>query len=191
MSKTLISIFLALTLGASGASQAAPVIDQNAPTDNAGMAFLSQTDIAQSFKQSASNIAGAGFYISQGRGEVTYSLFDNLNGNLLTSATGTVSSAGWFDLFWAPLSIVADQTYYLVVTGAGNILLDDDVLNGYSRGQVYANSGFGSFPTYDYTFRTYADDVGVGNGVPEPASIALALGGLCAAGAARRRAAAR
>jgi hypothetical protein len=51
---------------------------------------------------------------------------------------------------------------------------------------VYANSGYGSFPSYDYTFRTYSDNA-FGNNVPEPASMALVGLGLGAAMLGRRR----
>ena len=94
MSKTPISIFLALTLGASGASQAAPVIDQNAPGPTTPVWPSCRRPISRNRWQAVrfEHRAGPVLYLA-GRGEVTYLLFDNLNGNLLTSATGTVSSA--------------------------------------------------------------------------------------------------
>lgn len=185
-------IALAITLAFAGAAQAAVVLDQDAPANNAYMAGFGQTDLAQSFKQSTSNIAGAGIHLwsGGGTGDITISLYDQLpnnGGNLLASATGTGVSDNWLDVFWSPVSIVADTTYFLVFTSSNSSMgINGDTNNGYSGGQVYANSGYGSFPSYDYTFRTYSDNA-FGNNVPEPASMALVGLGLGAAMLGRRR----
>jgi hypothetical protein len=186
-------IALAITLAFAGAAQAAVVLDQNAPTDNAYMAGFGQADLAQSFKQSTTNIAGAGIHLwsgSGGTGEITISLFDQLpnnGGHLLASATGAGVAGDWLDVFWSPVSIAADTTYFLVFTSTNSSMgINGDVNNGYSGGQVYANSGYGGFANYDYTFRTYSDNA-LGSTVPEPASMALVGLGLGAAMLGRRR----
>lgn len=181
------AVALAATL-ASFAAHSAPVIDQNAPANNALMAFLYQGDIAQSFKQTANNIAGAGFFTSAGfpAGNITYSLFDTLGGSLLATASGAAGAGGWVDLFWDPVSIVPETTYYLVVTGTSEMGLQGDILNNYSRGQTYANPGFQEFSSYDYTFRTYSGEHVV-VGVPEPTSLLLAAAGLASLSWVRRR----
>ncbi|MEP6781340.1 MAG: PEP-CTERM sorting domain-containing protein, partial [Gemmatimonadaceae bacterium] len=60
-----------------------------------------------------------------------------------------------------------------------------DTGNPYADGQVYANPGFVSFATFDYTFRTYAGQST--SVVPEPATVSLMVGGLAAVFAVARR----
>ena len=83
-------------------------------------------------------------------------------------------------MFWDPIKIDPDHTYFLVFTPPTNGLsiagIGGDV---YKFGNVYANPGFQSFSAFDYTFRTYADD---GRTVPEPGTLVLL--GLAAAGLA-------
>jgi hypothetical protein len=60
---------------------------------------------------------------------------------------------------------------YLVFTSSNPTLgISGDINNPYSRGQVYASSGFASYPNYDYTFRTFYDDQ---QPVPEPTTMLL------------------
>lgn len=154
----------------------AQVIDQNASTNNSYMAGFSQSDLAQSFQQAASTIAGAGIFLEPSAGTsgvVTISLWDNLpnaSGNMLASASAVGTAGSWLDVFWSAVNVTADTTYYLVFTSSQDSLgIAGDDNNGYTRGQTYANSGFGSFPGYDYTFRTYA----VAAPVPEPEVYAM------------------
>ena len=173
-------------------ANAASLIDQNAPTNNSYMAAFDQLDLAQSFKQTATNISGAGIFLQAGQGStapVTISLWDKLpnvaGAALLATSTATGTSGNWLDVFWSPLSIAAATTYYLVFSGNTSLGISGDASNGYAFGNVFANSGYDSFGGFDYTFRTYASDAT--GAVPEPASWAMMIAGFGLAGAAMRR----
>ena len=167
----------------------ADTIDQDAPANNTFMASFSQTDLAQSFQQAASDVSGAGIFLQAGQGSsgvVTISLYDKLptnGGMLLAQGSGVGTQGSWFDALWAPVSVVANSTYFLVFTGDRAMGIAGDTNNGYARGNVFANSGFSSFAGYDYTFHTY-HAVGA---IPEPETYALMLAGLAAVGAIARR----
>jgi hypothetical protein len=189
--KTLNFTLIALTLGTALVAEAAPVIDQNAPTHPNYMAQFGQTDLAQSFQQSASDIDGAGIFLQPGQGSsgtITIGLYDKLptaGGHQLASGSAVGTAGNWVDVFWADLAISANTTYFLVFTSTDNSMgIAGDTGNPYNRGQVYANPGYGSFPTFDYTFRTYAQG---GAQVPEPASLALVGGALIGLGALARK----
>ena len=188
MNQTALSTFAA-TLALASSVAFADTIDEDAPTNNAFMASFSQSDLAQSFQQAASNVSGAGIFLQAGQGStgaVTISLYDKLpnnGGSLLAQGSGTGTQGSWFDVLWAPISVVANSTYFLVFTGDSALGIAGDTANGYARGNVFANEGYGSFSSFDYTFRTY-NDVGA---VPEPETYALMLAGLAAVAAFARR----
>lgn len=137
------------------------VIDQNQPNTQDYMANFSQTNLAQSFKQSANNVAGAGIFIHSGSSIVTISLWDALpgaGGTLLAIGSGAATQGSWIDVFWSPVTVPPDTTLFLVFEDGG-LGVSGSIANPYSRGQVYANSGFESYPVYDYAFRTYAEGI--------------------------------
>jgi hypothetical protein len=170
-------VAIGIFLLAAGSVGAAPTIDQVQPNNFDLMAGFWQGDLAQSFQQANNNVAGAGIFLSPGygsTGDVTIALWDNLpnqGGNLLASGTATGTPGNWVDVFWAPVTVVPDTTLFLVFTSTNtDQIIAGDMYDPYARGQVYANTGFISFPWFDYTFRTYYSAV--------PAPGALLLGGL-------------
>ncbi len=150
-----------IACGAATSVSAQQCLDQNASTDNACMAGFGQTDLAQSFKQSAAgNINGAGIYMGPYGSPETltislWSALPNAGGTMLASGSGVASPNSWFDVSWNCVNITPNVTYYLVFSSTASMCYEGDVYNGYPHGNVFANPGFGSFPSYDYTFRTY------------------------------------
>jgi hypothetical protein len=136
--------------------------DQQALTNNVYMASFGQADLAQSFIPAASDICGASIYMQNTgpyTGDVTIELWDNLPtmaGTMLATGTVTnVSTDTWADVTWSSVPITPGNTYYLVFTGTNTSMgISGDLNNGYPYGMVYANGGFGAFPSYDYTFKT-------------------------------------
>ncbi len=182
-------LLLAVVLATfSVASLAANIIDQEDTTQNAYLAAFSQTDLAQSFTPSADNSSGAGvfLYSIEGSQGITISLWDNLpnnNGHELASATsGQVGPNQWVDVFWNPVAVTPNSTYYLVFESINNASgLWGDVENGYPGGIAYANPGYQAFPDFDYTFREYSSTV------PEPATLSLLGAGIVFAARRLRR----
>lgn len=144
-------------------------LDQDAATNNAFMAAFSQPDLAQSFQhQVANSICGAGIFLQPGVGStdnVTIELWTTLpngGGNMLATGSAQGTAGSYVDVTWSPVAISANTTYFLHFTGNTTLGISGDVNNGYPFGQVYANSGFGSFPGFDYTFRTTSGSAGLG-----------------------------
>jgi hypothetical protein len=172
-------------------AQATDFVDQSDPVANAYMAGFAQGGLAQSFAPSGSNVSGAGLFLVNGVGTtdtVTISLWtdlpDQAGATLLASASTTGSAGSWADVFWSPVSVAANQTYFLLFSGNNTLGAAGDTQNNYVSGHTYANTGFGSYPGYDYTFRTYTSDAVSPS--PEPASWALMLGGFGMVGGALR-----
>jgi len=143
-------------------SASAQLIDQNQPSGPVYMAAFAQTDLAQSFQQTNNNIVGAGILLQSGVGgtdNVTISLWTllpNQGGAVMLAQGSAMGTQGqWVDVFWPLVAVTPATTYYLVFTGNMTLGIAGDVNNPYPFGQVYANPGYGSFPTFDYAFRTY------------------------------------
>ena len=79
-------------------------------------------------------------------------------------ATGTVNASLsgswiWVDVFWPGVAVTPGDTYYLVFTSTNSgLAINGSIYNPYSNGMVFANPGYGPFPEFDYTFRTYSCD---------------------------------
>lgn len=183
------SFLAAALLAASLSASAADVIDQNAPANNTHMAAFSQGGLAQSFQQTASNVSGAGILLKAGIGSqdtVTISLWDALpttGGHQLASASAMGTAGSWVDVFWSPVSVTPKTTLYLLFGGNTTLGIAGDTRNGYAGGNVFANSGYEAFSSFDYTFRTYASTAPV----PEPETYAMMMAGLGLMGAMARR----
>lgn len=151
-------------LAIAGSAAAQCEIDQNQPNSPAYMAAFSQTDLAQSFQHQADNaICGAGIFLQPAIGSsdnVHISLWDalpNQGGTMLAEGSEQGTAGQWVDVFWSPVNISANTTYYLVFDGNMTLGIAGDTSNPYPHGQVYANPGYNPFPTFDYTFRTYSE----------------------------------
>ena len=156
---------LSLTSGAIAQGQGNSVIDQNQPNFPVYMKAFGQSDCAQSFQQTASNISGAGIYTQPGvgtSGDITLEIWDalpNAGGTMLVDGTATGATPGmWVDVFFTATPVTPGQTYYMVMTCTDPSMgIAGDTGDPYPFGMVFANPGYGAFPTFDYTFRTYQD----------------------------------
>ncbi len=183
---TVSSLFAALPALAVGNT----VIDQASETRNALMADFDQPDLAQSFTPGANNSSGAGIQVNGSdsqTGTISISLWSNLpnmGGSLLAGGSASGNGNSWIDVFWAPVAVTPGQTYFLVFSSAAtSFSIGGDTTNPYPGGNVFANSGYESYPSYDYTFRTYAE----APPVPEPETWVSLLAGLAVTAALARR----
>jgi len=124
-----------------------------------------QTCLAQSFEQTHTNISGAGIRLEPTVGytdTVTVQLWasglPNASGTKLTEATAIGTAGQWVDVYWTPVAVTPETTYYLVFTGNITLGVRGSLVNPYPHGCAYANAGYTQFANYDYTFRTYYDD---------------------------------
>lgn len=151
------------TLSIGGMAFAQCDLDQNQPNEPTYMAGFSQTGLAQSFQHQEDNaICGAGIKLRAGIGtsdNVRISLWDALpdeGGSMLAEANDQGVAGQWIDVFWDPVPITANTTYYLVFDGNTTLGIQGDTADPYPFGNVFANPGYNPFLTYDYTFRTYS-----------------------------------
>lgn len=209
MRSVLGGIVAAVTISA--AAEAAIVVDQNQPLSTHPLAGVSPTSHpVQSFQTSAGNIAGGGFYLYSigGPDPVTFEIgvwtkLPNAPGTIqLASNTTTLTdleagdgsvNASWVDVFWSPINLLADTTYYLSIDvthggggGVGGVFRGDP----YPQGEEFLrDGGLLIYQTYasDLAFRTYAFAEDPTGAIPEPATWALLILGFGGAGAMLRR----
>lgn len=147
--------------GSSSLGSSEPVLDINQSENNTCMANFAQGDLAQQFTAVASNSCGAGLtFDSAANGSLTISLWSNLpnaGGTQLATGTSTVNNSNMGDVSWSSVTLVPGSFYYLVFTTTNiTACVAGSTNNPYSGGFLYANGGFQTFPSFDYTFRTYA-----------------------------------
>ena len=148
------------------------VLDQQQLSAPLYLAQFDTVNLAQSFQPATTNIAGAGIQLfpnhGTGTGTVTISLYDKLpnqGGTLLASGTASGAAGQFVDVFWTPVACKPNSTYYLVFTCSNTTLaVAGDTNNPYPSGQAYADSGYQSYPQFDYTFRTYTNTLLINGG---------------------------
>jgi hypothetical protein len=140
------------------------VIDQSNPSVDAFISFTGGPALAQSFQQSHDNISGAGILLGPFgiSGFVTISLWNNLptaGGTELASGTTVGTEGTYADVFWNPVTIVPDTTYYLVLNANPAFAVGVDLFNSYPNGELYAGKPYQPVPDDDFTFRTYYSSI--------------------------------
>lgn len=162
----------------------ASTLDQNNDTVGGGFCLTSGSNLCgQSFKQSGSNISGAGIFLTDYNISLTaplilsvYSNFSATFNGLIATGTIGLASSGWNDVFWAATNLVGGQTYFLTVS-SGNVsfIWTNDNGGNYGDGNAFYSSYSSSyFSNQDLTFRTYTALAPV----PVPAALPLLVGGL-------------
>jgi len=140
-----------------------PVLEIDQNQNNTCMANFNQTDLAQQFTAVSSTSCGAGLtFVDATSGSMTISLWDNLpnaGGNMLATGTVMINNSNMGDVSWPIVNLVPGNFYYLVFTTSSpeiTTCIAGSTNNPYAGGMLYANSGYGQFPSYDYTFRTFS-----------------------------------
>jgi hypothetical protein len=185
------AVLLAACVASAPATAFAAIVVDQQQGSGPSLAFFVETDLAQSFTPGASNVAGGGVFLSSlsgsGGGTVTFGLWTSLPNaagamELAESTVPIVGNGQWLDAFWSPVSVTPGATYFLTFDASSNYGVGFDIDNPYPNGNLFANPGYKSFPTYDFAFRTYTST----GAVPEPSTWILALAGFLGLGAASR-----
>ena len=161
--RKVLALLLAVGMCTLAMTATAQVIDQNQPSGPVYMAGFAQTDLAQSFQQTNTNISGAGILLQAGIGgtdNVTISLWSglpNAGGVMMATASAQGTQGQWVDVYWPATAVTPGVTYFLVFTGNVTLGIAGDTNNPYPFGHVYANPGYGAFPAFDYAFRTWTN----------------------------------
>jgi PEP-CTERM motif len=207
-------LLMTATLSGAFNASAANVLDQvNDVVSTFGTDSLNSA--RQYFTPSGNNISGAGFTLLYsnplGPASIPYafSLFEATSGALGAPVTRTLTVNGsaifepgvaqQLNVFWDPVIVDANKTYYLSLQNGGAQYMrrlsgSDGTLGGpYDRGQAFYSNGISPLPlTFgneerDYVFRTFSDDTFQVSPVPEPAAWLLMLAGLSAVGVMAKR----
>ena len=139
----------------------AQVIDANQTGTTLYMAQFAQGDLAQSFVPTMPTCSGGGIFTSPygTGGTFTCELWTglpNAGGTMLATGSASASPSSYTDAMWPAVPVTIGTTYYMVYycsDSSMGIMGDYDL---YPGGNVFANPGFGAWPQYDYTFRTWS-----------------------------------
>ncbi len=151
--------------GGGGGACAMPLLEVNQDVEDTCMAFVTQTDLAQSYIAVEPQSAGAGIKFTAGTPpdglDVTLSLWDalpNAGGTMLATGTTTGTTDEWVDVFWDPVvTLTPGDTYFITIEGDAALpCVAGSTGDPYAGGDTYANTGYTQFPGFDYTFRTYS-----------------------------------
>lgn len=144
-----------------------PIIEVNQDIEDTCMAFFNQGGLAQSYKPTQVNAAGAGIRLTMATSGLTVnlSLWDglpNAGGTMIASGTSQTSGDVWVDVYWeSVVEVTVGNTYYLNIDGDEELpCVLGSLTNPYPDGHVYANN-YEPFVDFDFTFRTYSCDSGI------------------------------
>jgi hypothetical protein len=149
------------TFSCGSAEEFIPLLEINQSVNATCLANFSQVDLAQSFTAVGTTSCGAGLsFTTNTTSSVTISLWDNLpnaGGVQLAIATAAGTGTNEIDVTWPTVSLTPGNIYFLVFTSSDfGLCAGGDTGNSYAGGNAFANTGFGSFPNFDFTFRTFS-----------------------------------